>query len=331
MSDVLGYLFLISRNYNQDYRVIYAPSFFQSPEFAGILIDATGNTVETGDHDMVTTTLDLSSSAVPSRLLYRVIPAKGYDIGDDSAGEITDNVGRTIYHIEGIIINKNIKLLASSIDGDSFTNLVHGPLMMHYSEFWHHIPKRGITEPDLAVPLSSLIKNNEIIEPEDKQKDECNPDYSTHTKQSNVKSFSRTFKHIIGLVSIVAASALLLPFTLDRKKNVLDAKITEIFYRKYNIASINTKFRDLDKLTMKYHYKSRGGKHLNCIALNRIMKNRAYEGNLKLFFTNTEGIEPKISNIGLDPDKLQGDSESCEERMRNPSFAVMQYFEFLRY
>jgi hypothetical protein len=330
MTIAFGYLFLISRNYNQDYRLVYAPSFFQSSELAGILIDATGNTVETGDYNIVTATLELSSSALPSKLLYRVIPAKGYDIGHDSAEKITDNVGRTIYHIEGILIDKNIKLLSSSIDGDRFSHLVHDPLMMHYNEFWHHIPKPGIPAPDLVVPLSSLT-NNEIGEAEYNDLEDFKPDYSTHEEQSNAKTFRRSFKYIIGLVSMVAISALLLPFNLDRKKSELDAKITEIFHRKYNIASINAKFSELDALTIEYHYKTREAKHLNCIALNRILKNHAYRNNLALFRVNTKEAASKNSSIGLDARKLQDAHASCEGRMKNPSFAAMQYFEFLRY
>jgi hypothetical protein len=129
---------------------------------------------------------------------------------------------------------------------------------------------------------------------------------------------------------MVAIAALLLSFDLDRKKSELDAKITEIFYRKHNIASINTKFRELDTLTIKYRYKSQGVKNLNCIALNRITKNRAYGNNQKLFLMNTKEIALKNSIIGLDPSKLQRDSASCEGRMKNPSFAAKQYFEFLR-
>jgi hypothetical protein len=330
MTAKLGYPFLISRNYNQDYRVVYAPSFFQSSEFAGILIDATGSSVETGDHNFLTTILNLSSSAVPSRLLYRVIPVKSHDIGDDSAGEITDNVGRTIYHIEGILIDKDIELLASSIDGDRFSHLVHGPLMVQYSEFWHHIHKRGIKEPDLVVPLSSLI-NHEIIEPDDKVNEERKPNNLTHTKRNSARSLRRTLRNIIGLVSMVAIPALVLPFNLDRKQKQLDAKITEIFHRKYNIVSINHKFSELDALTLNYHYKSRGVKHLNCIALNRIMMNGAYGSNLKLFLMNTKETASKIPFIGLDPAKLQGARATCDVRMKNPSFAAKQYFDFLQH
>jgi hypothetical protein len=329
MTAIIGHLFLISRNYNQDYRLVYAPSFFQSSELAGILIDATGNSDETGDHNILTTDLDLHSSALPSRLFYRVIPAKSSDIGDASAGKITDNVGRTIYHIEGILIDKNVEFLASSIDGDSFSRLVHGPLMIHYSEFWHHIPKSRTTEPDLVVPLSSLT-NNGAVEIAKKDHDN-NQDHSVHKDYIISKTFRRSSKYMILLVSMVAMSALLIPFSLDRKKSELDTAITDIFYRKYSIASINTKFRELYSLTTKYQNRSRGAKQLNCIALNRIVNNKAYRDNVALFSMNTNETASKNLIIRLDPHKLETGRVLCQEEMKNLSFAAKQFFEFLRY
>ena len=157
MDHFSAYPFLISRNYNQDYRLVYAPSFCRSPEFSGKLFDVTGDATETDSHKLNFATLDLSFTSLPCSIVYRVIHASGFDIGEDSPRKITDNVGRTIYHIVGILSFRADEALADWIDKERFSRLVHIPMMGEYKKFWNQIPLTSDKSADLGIQLTSLI------------------------------------------------------------------------------------------------------------------------------------------------------------------------------
>jgi hypothetical protein len=323
MSNFLGYPFLISRNYNIDYRLVYAPPFCKSPKIAGLLINATGNVVEDFSREFFIATLDLPSSNFPSRLLYRAIPAKGCDIGDNTVNEITDNVGRSIYHIEGILIDKNINLSASSIDGERFFHLVHVPLMLHFREFWNQIPIDHRTESELIVPLQTLL-NSEIIEVKDIHQENSTYRLPVQKKITHLKSYRRTFQYLVGLSLILITIALYLSFHSNQKERRLDAKITDIFQRKYNSVSIKNKLTELEKLTTNYTQRNRGRNRINCILLNRIIENRAYRNTQKWLY-GEDLIVFQNRYMGI-----VSDHTSCKRKMRNVIYDAKQRLQFLR-
>jgi branched-chain amino acid transport system substrate-binding protein len=194
MDHLNAYPFLISRNYNQDYRLVYGPSFCKSSEYSSKLFDVTGYATETDSHDLIFAALDLSFTSLPCSVVYRVIPASGFDIGEDSPRKITDNVGRTIYHIEGILSYQADKALADWIDKEQFSKLVHIPMMDEYKKFWNQIPLTGDKFADLEIQLTSLITDARFPPPEPPKLAHGNSYEENTFKEKNRFINSRAFK-----------------------------------------------------------------------------------------------------------------------------------------
>jgi hypothetical protein len=326
MTKPQAYPFLISRNYNQDYRLVYAPLFCQSPEFAGLLFDATGNAVETENHDILTATLNLPSSTLPCKLFYRVTHAKGYDIGEDTPKKLTDNVGRIIYHIEGIIVDKSFKLSSSSIDKEQFDHLVHDPLMLHYKEFWQLIPKSTAKKPDYVISLSSLFTDEIIYIPEEKsRKDSVKQD-----ERTKLKMFKCMLRYFVGLGLFTAITVLIVSQMLDRKDNELDIKTGEMLRKNGNNDFPRINPVRILTLSQKYNPSGQGNENLNCIALNRIMAFKS-EGKKVSVMLDESLTATGNTSIRADIEKLKMSRSACKKKMKNLSFTANQYLNFLRF
>ena len=143
--------FLISRNYDCDYKVIVAPNFIFENKISYILLNATGEEDLTTEGWAVYRQVSLGKIQ-DFTIIFRVKNATGKDVYLDNNEILNDFVGRTIKIIEGIIVLGKISINDFVITSNNFDALHHS-MMNYYNDFW-----KGQTES--KVNSNFIINNN---------------------------------------------------------------------------------------------------------------------------------------------------------------------------
>ena len=323
------YPFLISRNFDADYRLVYAPSICSSPEIPARIFDATSDASEDADHDLHFTTLDLPSSSVPCGVAYRVIHATGFDIGEDSSRKLADNVGRTIYHVEGILMYRTDSHLVRLIDKERFFQLVHIPMMNHYRRFWRHSTIVDDIPTESSIPLSSLILENRL-----KELESINSDQAEHYdkgKASDLGQRNRLNTRVLGFAIAVGIMAVVISLHYIRKVNaVVDTTKSILGAQAINRPLDERLANQLVSLSRTFSKGDSRSGHLNCVTVQLIMTHIHDHHSQKILLQEEPTHltkEPSRSDLG----RLQRSLSFCQEKMKILPFAINERIRFLQH
>lgn len=159
ISNHLVHPFLISRSFNVDYRLIVAPGFAWNTKLASTLLDLTGSE-DVNEHQQLTyrKLINLNDSSEYT-LIFRVFPAIKKDIGIFVDENLQDSFGRTILHVEGVILENSIEAAELCIPFREFIDKIHKEVIGFYEEFWQGVCEKAISQP-LSFSLTEMTDNS---------------------------------------------------------------------------------------------------------------------------------------------------------------------------
>lgn len=154
------YPFLISRNKNQDYRLIVAPDFLFDNRLSA-LIQAARSESETEPGIVLHCRVNFAADTEKNfTLIFRVDTATAKDIGKNSREILTDSIGRYIKLIEGVVYDGLIPEQDVRITSRYFQK-VREYLTQYYRDFWRNqtnkvFSSQAIVHQDISSELLSV-------------------------------------------------------------------------------------------------------------------------------------------------------------------------------
>lgn len=304
------------------------------------LVDATGDATETGEHTLISSYIDLPLPAQCLSILYRVVAAKGEDIGTDSSTPLTDNVGRTIYHTEGIVFPALSDVSELLISKDEFYRRIHCPIMAIYRDFWHdklHDPD----EMNITISLASLTTDPIALS----KSLNCATHYSVESTTELPKQIEAFSDHRVRppkqprrqlrrrLQAVLAVLFAAISFTVIRfhhKKTQLLKDYDAIMQGVGRDSTPGKTIGDILTLSGSYSHKKANKASYNCVVITAILNqdNKREIRALPLLRSYRFAVD---KNRVEELKHFMASHKSCTERMKNPIYAIGSSVRFVAF